>query len=62
MVTGLSLDELMEYTDWERHQWVDWLRQHGNDVLKIAVGPHGDGRFETVGQVATHISPPRLGT
>jgi hypothetical protein len=52
----------MEYTDWERHQWVDWLRQRGDDVLKIAVGPHGDGRFETVGQVATHITPPRRGT
>jgi uncharacterized damage-inducible protein DinB len=55
MVIGLSLNELMEYTDWERHQWFDWLRQHGDDVLKIGVGPHGDGRFETVGQVVRHI-------
>jgi len=45
----------MEYTALEGDQWFDWLRQHGDDVLKIGVGPHGDGRFETVGQVVRHI-------
>ncbi len=55
MVNGLSLNDLMDYTDWERHQWYDWLRQHGDEVLKISVGPHGDGRFDTVGQLMRHI-------
>jgi uncharacterized damage-inducible protein DinB len=55
MPVGLSLNELLDYTDWERHQWYDWLRQHGDNVLKIGAGPHGDGRFETVGQLVRHI-------
>jgi len=25
MSTGLSLSELVEYTDWERGKWHDWL-------------------------------------
>jgi uncharacterized damage-inducible protein DinB len=55
MTIGLSLNELIDYTDWERHQWYDWLRQHGDHVLTSSVGPYGDGRFETVGQVMRHI-------
>jgi uncharacterized damage-inducible protein DinB len=55
MTVGLSLNDLMDYTDWERHQWSDWLRQHGDDVLRISVGPHGDGRFATMGHVVRHI-------
>ena len=53
MLIDLSL--LVEYTDWERHQWHDFLRQHGDQVLKISAGPHGDGRFETVGDLVRHI-------
>jgi len=53
--TGLSLDELIEYTDWERGKWHDWLRHHGDGVLAISAGPHGDGRFQTVGDVVRHI-------
>jgi len=55
MSAGLSLDELIEYTDWERDKWHGWLRQHGDDVLAISAGPHGDGRFQTVGDVVRHI-------
>jgi len=53
--TALSLDELIEYTDWERGKWYDWLRQHGDGVLATSAGPHGDGRFQTVGDVVRHI-------
>jgi uncharacterized damage-inducible protein DinB len=55
MVPNLSLDDLMEYTDWERQKWHDWLRQQGEQVLKISAGPHGDGRFSTAGDVMRHI-------
>jgi uncharacterized damage-inducible protein DinB len=55
MSTGLSLDELMEYTDWERSRWCDWLRQRGDNVLAISAGPHGGGRFQSVGDLVKHI-------
>ncbi len=51
----LSLDDLLDYTEWQRQKWQDWLRQHGDAVLKTAAGPHGDGRFESVGEVMRHI-------
>jgi hypothetical protein len=38
MCASLSLTELIEYTDWERGEWHDWLRQHGDDVLAPVSG------------------------
>ena len=46
MLIDLSL--LMDYTDWERQQWYDWLRHQDEQVLEISVGPHGYGRFQTL--------------
>jgi uncharacterized damage-inducible protein DinB len=51
----LSLNDLMEYTEWERAKWHDWMRRHGDSVLGISAGPHGDGRFESVGDLVRHI-------
>src|SRR5262249_10414522 len=45
----------MEYTEWERGTWHAWLRERGAAPLRISAGPHGDGRFETVGDVVKHI-------
>lgn len=55
MSVGLSLNELIRYTDWERGKWASWLSQQGDSVLDLSVGPHGDGRFQTVGDVVRHI-------
>ena len=55
MCTSLSLSELIEYTDWERGKWHDWIRQRGDDVLATSAGPHGDGRFQTIGDLVRHI-------
>jgi uncharacterized damage-inducible protein DinB len=55
MSINLSLNDLMDYTDWERQKWYDWLRQRGDQVLKIGAGPHGDGRFQSVGELMRHI-------
>jgi uncharacterized damage-inducible protein DinB len=55
MPMNLNVDDLMDYTAWERLKWQDWLRQHGDDVLKIGAGPHGDGRFTTVGDLVKHM-------
>jgi uncharacterized damage-inducible protein DinB len=54
-MVGLALNELMEYTGWERQKWYDWLQQHGDEVLKTNAGPHGDGRFATIGPLVRHI-------
>lgn len=53
MLIDLSL--LMAYTAWERQEWNEWFRQHGEQTLKILVGSHGDGRFETVGDLVRHM-------
>ena len=55
MPATLNLTDLMDYTEWERQKWHSWLRQHGDDALKISAGPHGDGRFSSVGDIVKHI-------
>jgi uncharacterized damage-inducible protein DinB len=51
----LSLNDLIEYTDWERVKWHDWFRQRGDSALAVSAGSHGDGRFQTVGDLVRHI-------
>jgi uncharacterized damage-inducible protein DinB len=55
MAVQLSIDDLIEYTDWERNKWREFLLGRGNDVLKIGVGSNGDGRFQTLGDIIRHI-------
>lgn len=55
MAVDLSVNNLIDYTEWERVKWYDWLRHHGDKVLNISTGPHGDGRLQTVGEVVRHI-------
>jgi len=55
MSVSLNLTDLMEYTDWERRKRYELLRQQGDRVLEFSVGPHGDGRFESVGDMIRHI-------
>jgi uncharacterized damage-inducible protein DinB len=51
----LNYDHLLEYTDWERESWHAWFTRQGRDALAVSVGPHGDGRLNTVGEVVRHI-------
>jgi uncharacterized damage-inducible protein DinB len=55
MPVQVSLDDLMAYTEWERDQWHGWFQQNRAHALMIDVGPHGDGRFDTVGDLVRHI-------
>jgi len=55
MFVDLSLNDLLDYTDWERQKWHAWFGQHGASPLKISAGPHGDGRFTAVGELVRHI-------
>jgi len=52
---NLSLKDLIDYTQWEREKWHAWLTQQGDHALTLSAGPHGDGRFETVGDLVRHI-------
>jgi uncharacterized damage-inducible protein DinB len=51
----ISLNHLIDYTEWERKKWDDALHRHGEQVLRITAGPNGDGRFEIVGDLIRHI-------
>ena len=55
MAMDPTLTALVEYTDWDRAKWQDWLGRQDAKVLDLAAGPHGDGRFERVGDLIKHI-------
>lgn len=55
MSLTIDVKALLDYTDWERSKWLDRFQRHGSAALAIGVGPHGDGRFATVGAVVRHI-------
>ena len=51
----LSLNHLLDYTEWQRKKWHDSLRNYGEQVLRISAGLNGDGRFEVIGDLIRHI-------
>jgi len=55
MPIHLDLSVVVEYTHWERQKWHEWFQKQGDKTLEISVGPHGDGRFQTVGDLIRHI-------
>ncbi len=55
MPIDTTFESLVEYTAWERQQWRQWLSTQGDAALAASVGPNGDGRFGTVGEVVRHI-------
>ncbi len=55
MTSLLSLDILLDYTEWDRRQWHAWLKEGREDLLRVPLGPHGDGRFQTAGDLVRHI-------
>lgn len=55
MSITLQLDTLLDYTDWERELWRTWFQKEGPATLTAPVGPHGDGRMKSVGELVRHI-------
>jgi uncharacterized damage-inducible protein DinB len=51
---NVEMTMLMNYTDWERQRWHEFLQQH-SQALRTSVGPNADNRFQTVGDVIRHI-------
>ena len=52
---NIDVADLLDYTAWERGKWKACFERHGARALGAGVGPHGDGRFKTVGEVVRHI-------
>ena len=54
VMPGLSFDDLVDYTEWQRGKWRAWFRDNP-EALALSTGDHADGRFTTVGEVVKHI-------
>ena len=52
---SIALTDLVTYTDWERGQWLVWLRQQKDLALQTSLGPHAAVRFTDVGDIIRHI-------
>ena len=55
MSLSFELRDLVDYTSWQRGLWQSWFAQKGSMPLAVTTGPHGDGRFSTVGGLIRHI-------
>lgn len=55
MPIAFSLDDLLDYTEWDRGQWHAWFGEQGPDALAVGLGANGDGRINTVGELVRHI-------
>jgi uncharacterized damage-inducible protein DinB len=55
MAFAFTIDDLLDYSDWERAQWHEWLREHDEASLAADLGPNNDGRIRTIGELVRHI-------
>jgi len=55
MTFSFSLNDLLDYTEWDRTQWHTWFRDQGPAVLSIGLGANNDGRIKDVGERVRHI-------
>jgi uncharacterized damage-inducible protein DinB len=55
MAFAFTIDDLLDYSDWERAQWHEWLREHDAASLAADLGPNNDGRIRTIGELVRHI-------
>jgi uncharacterized damage-inducible protein DinB len=54
MVPGPGCDALVDYTAWQREQWLACCRAEPQ-ALRAGTGAHGDGRFPTTGDLIKHV-------
>jgi uncharacterized damage-inducible protein DinB len=51
----VRLNDLLDYTEWERDTWKAWFAEQGDKALNTSMGGNGDGRFSTVTDIVRHI-------
>ena len=51
---NIHVTDLMEYTEWERDKWRTFFQREAG-AIEISLGPHGDGRFQQIGDWVRHI-------
>ena len=54
MDLSIRLNDLMDYTEWERDSWRAWFPKHEGAYV-TSLGANTDGRFSSVGDVVRHI-------
>ncbi len=60
MTVGVGFDELIEFTNYERAEWLGWFSEPSSSGgagarLSISTGPHATGAVRTVGELVLHI-------
>jgi uncharacterized damage-inducible protein DinB len=56
MSAGVGFDQLIEFTNYERAEWLAWFSAAGGaERLAISTGAHNNGRIRTVGELILHI-------
>ncbi len=55
MAFAFTIDDLLDYSDWERTQWHEWLRAQSSAPLAVDLGPNNEGRIRTIGELVRHI-------
>lgn len=53
-MASIELSDLMAYTAWEREKWRAFFTEHP-EALGFGLGPNGDGRLNSVGDVVKHV-------
>jgi hypothetical protein len=39
MLVDVTMNDLLDYTDWERQKWFEWMRQQNQELLEITAVP-----------------------
>ena len=55
MTFAFSLNDLLDYTEWDRAQWHRWFREQDASVLTLGLGANNDGRIKNIGELVRHI-------
>jgi len=55
MPFAFEFAHLLAYTEWDRAQWEAWFREQRPPALAVDLGPNGDGKVNTVGELVRHI-------
>src|SRR5262249_33481075 len=50
-----DLNDLLDYTDWDRAQWHTFFKDQGAAALAVGLGANSDGKIKDIGELIRHI-------